>query len=620
MRKLLQTTVVALSLMMMSQLIYAQEKNTHELNALLKQENRFTARSNTDELILKTMVQYIGDSENVDLQSVKLSLDGTTRIQDVKTVKVFTTGLNDYDNNRFQDYATLIGSCEPQLGEFFCELDGQLENGINYLWIAVDVADNAVEGNTIDMSCFEVNTVDETAEIKNPSPTGSREIILARTTLLRPGDYDSKNYRIPGVITAKDGSIVAVTDKRKYNNGDLPEDIDVLCNYSTDGGHTWSEPYTIAYGTGVGQGFGDCALALTNDDNGLIAAFVGGPGFWGSTPENPLRMYIARSNDNGRTWTEPEDITPQIYGAECEDEDRQKWLGGFFGSGNGLLTSSGRIMFVVAMREENREVVCNRAVYSDDNGHTWKVSERASIGGDEAKVTELVDGRILMSIRHNGNRWYNTSDDGGITWQTTTSEWTELVAPACNGDMIRYTSVNNGDDKNRLLHSLPVGTSRRDVTVYVSYDEGITWPTSRCIVPYNSAYSSLCILPDNTIGLYVEETYQGEGDYCTVFYNFSLNWLSKGEDFIVSLPEINDMNNVNENLEIYPNPASDYININTEKIKSINIYDLQGKLMKSIDCKDDITNVNISDFAKGVYFIETFDNKYNKNKTKLVVE
>ena len=80
------------------------------------------------------------------------------------------------------------------------------------------------------------------------------------------------------------------------------------------------------------------------------------------------------------------------------------------------------------------------------------------------------------------------------------------------------------------------------------------------------------------------------------------------------------MNNVNEDLEIYPNPASDYININTEKIKSINIYDLQGKLMKSIDCKDDITNVNISDFAKGVYFIETFDNKYNKNKTKLVVD
>ena len=620
MRKLLQTTIVALSLMMMSSPLYAQEKNTNELNALLKQETRLTARSNNNELILKAMVQYKGDEEKVDLKSVKIGLDGTTRLQDVKEIKVFSTGLDDYANNRFQDHATLIGSCAPQSGEFLCELNGQLEQGINYLWLTVDVADNAGEGNFIDMSCYEVNSVDETAEIKNPSPVGNREIILARTTLLRPGDYDSKNYRIPGVITAKDGSIVAVTDKRKYNNGDLPEDIDVLCNYSTDGGHTWSEPYTIAYGTGVGQGFGDCALALTNDDNGLIAAFVGGPGFWGSTPENPLRMYIARSNDNGRTWTEPEDITSQIYGAECEDEDRQKWLGGFFGSGNGLLTSSGRIMFVVAMREENREVVCNRAVYSDDNGVTWKVSERASLGGDEAKVTELVDGRILMSIRHNGNRWYNTSEDGGVTWQPTTSEWTELVAPACNGDMIRYTSVNNGDDKNRLLHSLPVGTSRRDVTVYVSYDEGETWPMSRCIVPYNSAYSSLCILPDNTIGLYVEETYQGEGDYCTVFYNFSLNWLSKGEDFFVNIPEINNINNVNDYLEIYPNPSSDYVNISSEDVILINVYDLQGKLLKSYENVDGISVIDVSDYDKGIYFMESFDNKDNKKKVKLVVE
>ena len=360
-------------------------------------------------------------------------------------------------------------------------------------------------------------------------------------------------------------------------------------------------------------------MALTNDDNGLIAAFVGGPGFWGSTPDNPLRMYIARSNDNGRTWTEPEDITSQIYGAECEDPERQKWLGGFFGSGNGLLTSTGRIMFVVAMREENRETVCNRTVYSDDNGQTWQVSERASVGGDEAKVTELVDGRILMSIRHNGNRWYNTSEDGGITWQPTTSEWTDLVAPACNGDMIRYTSVNNGDDKNRLLHSLPVGTSRRDVTVYVSYDEGETWPTSRCIVPYNSAYSSLCILPDKTIGLYVEETYQGEGDYCTVFYNFSLNWLSGGEDFFVSLPEINDDID-NNNLEIFPNPTSDLINIKTEGIISINVYSLQGKLIKTIEGNDNITAFDVNDLTKGIYFIEAFNNKNNKLKTKLVVE
>lgn len=600
MRKLLLllTLVTALNLT-------AQEKDAKTLNALLKQENRLTARSNTDELILKAMVQYKDGDESVDLKSIKLNLDGTTRIADVERVKVFTTGLEEYDNNRFHDYATLIGSCDPQEGDFECELEGQLLEGVNFLWLAVDVADDAVEGNFIDMSCLEISTVDETVEVKNTSPSGKREIILARTTLLRPGDYNSTNYRIPAVITARDGSVVAVTDKRKYNNGDLPEDIDILCNRSTDGGHTWSEPYTIAYGTGHGQGFGDCALALTNDDNGIIAAFVGGPGFWGSTPENPLRMYIARSNDNGQTWTEPQDITYQIYGAECDDPERKEWLGGFFGSGSGLLTSNGRIMFVVAMRENNnREMVCNHAVYSDDNGLTWQVSKRASVGGDEAKVTELVDGRILMSIRHNGNRWYNISDDGGFTWQESTSEWTDIVAPACNGDLIRFTSTNNGDDKNRLLHSVPVGSSRKNVTVYVSYDEGETWPTSRCVVPYNSAYSSLCILPDKTIGLYVEESYQGEGDYCTVFYNFSLNWLTEGEDNVVSLPEMEDEDIIKGEIEIYPNPTSDFLNVKTEDLTLINIYNLNGQLIQSYSNDDDVMIVDVSDLENGVYIIE----------------
>ena len=616
MRKLLLllTLVTALNLT-------AQEKDVKTLNALLKQENRLTARSNTNELILRAMVQYKDGDESVDLKSIKLNLDGTTRIADVERVKVFTTGLEEYDNNRFHDYATLIGSCDPQEGDFECELEGQLFEGVNFLWLAVDVADDAVEGNFIDMSCLEISTVDETVEVKNTSPSGKREIILARTTLLRPGDYNSTNYRIPAVITARDGSVVAVTDKRKYNNGDLPEDIDILCNRSTDGGHTWSEPYTIAYGTGHGQGFGDCALALTNDDNGIIAAFVGGPGFWGSTPENPLRMYIARSNDNGQTWTEPQDITYQIYGAECDDPERKEWLGGFFGSGSGLLTSNGRIMFVVAMRENNnREMVCNHAVYSDDNGLTWQVSERASVGGDEAKVTELVDGRILMSIRHNGNRWYNISEDGGHTWQENTSEWTDIVAPACNGDLIRFTSTNNGDDKNRLLHSVPVGSSRKNVTVYVSYDEGETWPTSRCVVPYNSAYSSLCILPDKTIGLYVEESYQGEGDYCTVFYNFSLDWLSEGEDSYVNLPEVYDDVDIT-GLIVYPVPTSDMISIKSENVVLVNIYDMQGRLIKS--CENDNENemsADVSDFASGVYFIEVFDKKMNRKNAKFIVE
>ena len=293
-----------------------------EVNTLLFQESRLTARSNNDELILRSMTEYEGNTDSIALQSVLINLDATTDINDVKSVKVYTTGLSSSQNNKYLDNAVLIGSCTPQEGDFLCETNGYLYKGINYLWFAVDIDDDAEEGNSIDMSVLSLNVNDEAYDVKNPSPAGSREIILARTTLLRPGDYNSTNYRIPAVITARDGSIVAVTDKRKYNNGDLPEDIDILCNVSKDGGHTWTEPYTIAYGTGYKQGYGDCALALTNDENGIIAAFVGGPGFWGSTPTDPLRMYISRSHDNGMTWSEPEDITHFVYGAECEVECR----------------------------------------------------------------------------------------------------------------------------------------------------------------------------------------------------------------------------------------------------------------------------------------------------------
>ena len=364
----------------------------------------------------------------------------------------------------------------------------------------------------------------------NPSqqPTkNEKDSICLRTVLYRPGDYDSRNYRIPAVITASDGSLVVATDKRKYNNDDLPEDIDILINRSTDGGRTWSEPYTLVEGHGVGKGFGDCALVRTNDEGGLLAAFVGGCGFWQGRSEKPLRTYIARSYDNGQTWTEPEDITDALYGANCKNEVSRTWWSAFFASGNGLLTSSGRIMFVLAVRDTEEWAACNYAVYSDDNGETWHLSGRASQRGDEAKVVELADGRILMSIRHEGERWYNLSEDGGISWQPETSAWNDLVATACNGDIIRYSLVKEGEEKNILLHSLPGPDRREKVTVYVSYDEGQTWPVSKCVVPYASAYSSLCILPDHSIGLYVEESDGDTLGYSMVFYNFGLEWLEK---------------------------------------------------------------------------------------------
>ena len=576
------------------------------LNVSLVQESRKIGRANDNEVLLRAAVSFGGENASINDNSLSFSLQGTSDVDDVKSVKIYSTGTSPVFDNRDLQNAVLLADVEPSLDVTDCQINAEIVSGVNYLWITVEVADDATEGNVIDAELYSVSTPSQTFEIVNPSPLGDREIILAHTLLFQPGDYNSTNYRIPGVITAKDGSIVAVTDKRKYNQGDLPEDIDIVCRRSTDGGHTWSEPYTIAQGTGYNHGFGDCVLAWTNDDNGLIAGFVGGVGLWNSTPSNPIRSYIARSYDNGQTWTEPEDITDFIFGSNCVVPEHRTWRASFFGSGNGLITSTGRIMFVAAIRETTAQSLSNYAVYSDDNGITWHVSGRASVSGDEAKVTELVDGRILMSIRHNGKRWYNISNDGGETWQSSTSTWNDITAPACNGDMIRYTSVNQGFNKNRLLHSVPFGSSRTDVSVYISYDEGETWPVRKCIVPYSSAYSSLCVLPDGTIGLYVEEEYPGNSGYSTVFYNFSLEWLTDGSDSL-DPTFIAENEQQRPSIDVYPVPATSCIVFN-EAVKNVEIFDVTGKLViyKQIAATEK-PFVDVSELDKGLYFVVCVD-------------
>lgn len=576
------------------------------LNVSLVQESRKIGRANDNEVLLRAAVSFGGENASINDNSLSFSLQGTSDVDDVKSVKIYSTGTSPVFDNRDLQNAVLLADVEPSLDVTDCQINAEIVSGVNYLWITVEMADDATEGNVIDAELYSVSTPSQTFEIVNPSPSGDREIILAHTLLFQSGDYNSTNYRIPGVITAKDGSIVAVTDKRKYNQGDLPEDIDIVCRRSTDGGHTWSEPYTIAQGTGYNHGFGDCVLAWTNDDNGLIAGFVGGVGLWNSTPSNPIRSYIARSYDNGQTWTEPEDITDFIFGSNCVVPEHRTWRASFFGSGNGLITSTGRIMFVAAIRETTAQSLSNYAVYSDDNGITWHVSGRASVSGDEAKVTELVDGRILMSIRHNGKRWYNISNDGGETWQSSTSTWNDITAPACNGDMIRYTSVNQGFNKNRLLHSVPFGSSRTDVSVYISYDEGETWPVRKCIVPYSSAYSSLCVLPDGTIGLYVEEEYPGNSGYSTVFYNFSLEWLTDGSDSL-DPTFIAENEQQRPSIDVYPVPATSCIVFN-EAVKNVEIFDVTGKLViyKQIAATEKLL-VDVSDLDKGLYFVVCVD-------------
>lgn len=352
-----------------------------------------------------------------------------------------------------------------------------------------------------------------------------------RTVLFNMGDYDSQYWRIPALVTAADNSLVAVVDKRGSSLGDLPNMISIMSRRSTDNGKNWSEPVVVAQG-GNGKTYGDPAVVLDKKTGNLICMFVGDQGLWNATPYNRQGIYVSKSTDNGVSWSEPVAITDQVYA------NHSSWYAGFAGSGHGLCLKDGRLMFVLAIRATSATGVPlhNYAIYSDDGGDNWTLSTNAATtAGDEAKVVELENGDILMSIRNpsKGNRIFCKSTDRGQTWGKAYFE-TELKDPACNGDIIRYSySTDEGSEgKSRLLHSLPESTTTREnVTIYLSEDDGETWPIKKRLVDGYSAYSSLTVLSDGTIGALVEEgkwdsNLPGEDGFQLVFYRFTMDWLT----------------------------------------------------------------------------------------------
>ena len=347
-----------------------------------------------------------------------------------------------------------------------------------------------------------------------------------RTTVYDMNYDGSKYYRIPALATAGDGSLVAIADKRGNQLGDLPNDISVVCRRSEDQGVTWSKPVVIAQGMGEGQGYGDPCVIYDRDKDKLVCIFAGKQGLWLSTNYDPITINYSESTDNGVSWSAPQDITRQIY--------KSNWYGSFAGSGHGLQLKNGRLMFVVATRHDSKQPwqgaeLTNYAVFSDDHGATWQISSPVSGAGDEAKVVELENGDILMSIRNpkKGYRKFAVSHDLGMNWDEPYLNF-DLKDPACDGDIIRYDYKG----QSLLLQSLPNSTSIREkVTIYASFDEGKTWKVKKQISDNYSAYSSMTVLPDGQICMLVEDGkfdsgLPGEDGFRLNFVRFGLDWLT----------------------------------------------------------------------------------------------
>ena len=416
-----------------------------------------------------------------------------------------------------RDKALASRSVKAGKGKYFlpCNLKINRETKLS---ICADISGNAEEGSLLSAKVNSIIINGYKMEPESEIP-GQRETILRRKLLYAPGDYCSVAWRIPAILQLSDGTLLTVNDKRNDSEEDLPGKIDVVFSYSTDGGKSWSEPGIVAKNHGFMGGYGDPSLAQLPDGT-VICMFCGSETFARSSVANPQRSFFALSNDSGRSWGEIHELTTTIWGADNSLTNTKSYHSNFFSSGNNLVLKrgahKGRVLAagVLAVKGEDRLV--NHAIYSDDGGKTWNASKLACPNGDEAKMAELPDGRILMSIRTVGDRLWTISEDGGESWGPT-GVWTDMHVTNCNGDLISYND-------SILLHSIPFSMNRENISILLSHDNGRTWSGRKSILKGPGQYSSLTILSDGTIGAYLEKNTW----YTELWYlNFSMDWLQK---------------------------------------------------------------------------------------------
>jgi hypothetical protein len=564
-----------------------------------------------DQRIIAVKATTTGTVNPLTLSALNFAMNGSTNVVDVSNIKVYYTGASSRFNTN-----SLFATVAPASGTLVANGSQTLSLGDNYFFIAYDVSASATEGNLLDATCESIVANAITYTLSSNTISGSRTVLLENTLLFTPGDAGSSNYRIPAIVTADDGSLVTATDKRWNGPGDLSAKIDPVIRRSTDNGKTWSAPIVIA-NFGASTGAGDPALVLDKTNGDLLCFLAANMGFFPSTNSNPIKLLVVRSTDNGVTWGTPVDITSQIYGPN------PGWKGIFVASGQALQLRNGTIVAGIAVRENvsGIEHINNYMISSTDHGITWTASTgRAELDGDESKIVELNNGNLMMSIRNSGTRRFNISTNQGLTWGTAYNQ-AAITDPNCNGDFIRYTSVLDGYDKNRLLHSIPFASSRQNVSVLLSIDEGATWPVKKTIFPGASAYSSLTILPDGSIGIYYENGEYGDV-YAMYFVRFSLNWLTNGADTYTGIAtSINNKTELKSTFALYPNPAKESFTIELQKYKNyqLKVNNVLGQTVYEVKLTNSNTMVDVSEFGTGLYLVHLVDTSSNTEEIKKVV-
>lgn len=475
--------------------------------------------------------------ESKMLDEVVLDFSKSTNLADVQAIKLYyggTEALQDQNKNRFApvEYisshrpgATLAANPSYSIK---CAEVGPSEKvvlrgnyklfpGVNFFWISLQMKTDASLHTKV-VSDLRAVRVDG-KELYCKSISSKNITHRMAVGVCHAGNDGSASFRIPGLVTTNKGTLLGVYDVRYNSSVDLQEYVDVGLSRSTDGGKSWEKMrLPLSFGEYGGlpkaqNGVGDPSILVDTQTNTVwvVAAWTHGMGnqraWWSSHPgmdiNHTAQLVLAKSTDDGKTWSKPINITEQVKDPS--------WYFLLQGPGRGITMSDGTLVFPTQFIDSTR--IPNAGImYSKDRGKTWKMHHLARTNTTEAQVAEIEPGVLMLNMRDNrgGSRAVALTKDLGKTWTEHPSSRKALQEPVCMASLIHVDAKDNVLNKDLLLFSNPDTTKGRNhITIKASLDKGLTWLPEHQIMLDEAegwGYSCLTMIDKETIGILYESS------------------------------------------------------------------------------------------------------------------
>lgn len=470
------------------------------------------------------------------LDNVSVTFGQDVPLEQIKSVKLYyggTEAIQDRGKNRFApveyisahapgktlsvnpSYAIKKSEIVPQKNSVLLTGNQNLYPGVNFFWVSIEMKPEASLLTKITAEVTGVTADGQSLPVKCVSaPNVIRRLGVG---VRHAGDDGAAAFRIPGLVTTNKGTLLGVYDVRYNSSVDLQEHIDIGLSRSIDGGKTWEKMrLPLAFGEYGGlpaaqNGVGDPSILVDTKTNTIwiVAAWTHGMGnqraWWSSQQgmdvNHTAQLVLVKSTDDGKTWSEPINITEQVKHPE--------WYFLLQGPGRGITMEDGTLVFPIQYIGKDR--IPNAGImYSKDRGETWTIHYHARTNTTEAQVAEVVPGTLMLNMRDNrgGSRAVYTTSDLGMTWKEHESSRTALPEPVCMASLISVKAADNVLGKDILIFSNPNTTNaRKNITIKISLDGGNTWAHQLLLDEgENWGYSCLTMVDKETIGILYESS------------------------------------------------------------------------------------------------------------------